>query len=83
MSLLSYILYDNTLLFTIKIIKASGYLLYYSGSYLYNKQYYNKQNQQIIQLHNEIIELNKIITEIKEENDTDFDIILINHNDIN
>jgi hypothetical protein len=83
MSLFSYILYDTSILFTLTILKTSGYLIYYGGSYLYNKKYYNKQEQKINELRNEIIELNKIITEIKEESDTEFDIILIQHNDIN
>lgn len=73
MSLFSYILYDNTI-FMLTIIKTTSYLIYYGGSYLYNKKY-NKQEEKINELYNEIIELNKIITELKEQNDTEFEII--------
>ncbi len=73
MSLFSYILYDNTI-FTLTIIKTTSYLIYYSGYYLYNKKN-NKQQEKINELYNEIIELNKIITELKEQTDTEFEII--------
>ncbi len=75
MSLITNILLDNTILFTINIIKSATYLIYYSGSYLYNRRYYKNQEQKIDELYTEIIELNKIITELKEHNEIDFEII--------
>ncbi len=75
MSLITNILLDNTILFTINIIKSATYLIYYSGSYLYNRRYYKNQEQKMDELYTEIIELNKIITELKEHNEIDFEII--------
>ena len=75
MSLITNILIDNTILFTVNIIKTASYLIYYGGSYLYNRRYYNNQEQKINELYTEIIELNKIITELKDINNTEFEII--------
>jgi hypothetical protein len=75
MSLITNILIDNTILFTINVIKSATYLIYYGGSYLYNRRYYNNQEKKINELHDEIIELNKRITELKEHHEIDFEII--------
>ena len=75
MSFITNMLIDNTILFTVNIIKSASYLIYYGGSYLYNKRYYNNQEQKINELYNEIIELNKLITELKERCEIDFEMI--------
>ncbi len=75
MLLITNLFINNTFSLTWHVIKATGYIIYYGGSFLYNNRYYKNQEKQLNTLHIEIIELNKIITELKEESDTEFVIV--------